>query len=292
MKKVLSIKKNIFIMILMSIIFFATIFTITSTTTTNQSNEIFKLKADHIEMSISEYISPVLVFADVLAQDSFLISWLKEEKDRSILDSFIAERTGIIGCVGIDVVASKSMTCYQSGGTEVKLSEENDRDKWYYNLIDSGKEWSTEMFYDTTDGVLYIYHNIIVRDYDKKILGVLGFLLTYSDISTILDKFADSGVIGYMLNPDGEIYLHPDQSLIGCIDIYDYYGYLQKADPATLPRLNLSIKNKYTYKIDGVSGFLVVENSYNYLYNKIVRDAIIVTLYFLLLLYIREKSEI
>ncbi len=214
--------------------------------------------SEHIYNSLSSHLKPITVGGELLSKNQYLIELLKSEIDKDELYSFISKNIELMDCDGLDIVASKSLTCYQTGGTQVVMEEGNDRDKWYFDLLSSGQNWSTEMYYDSNYGVLYIYYNIIVKDVDDTVLGVLGFLISYDSISKELGKFLDKGIVAYLVDDKGVIYLHPDQSKIGAIDIYDYYGLLQKST-STEHTQEIKSSKRFLHKLDKIDGFLVVE---------------------------------
>lgn len=225
--------------------------------------------SENIYYELSNYFGSKYKGGKILAKDEFLINWLQVEDDREVLNHFLSEKTELLGCSAIDIVSSKSLTAYQFTGTIETLEEDDDADQWYYDLINSGSDSSNEVYYDLSSGVLYIYLNELIYSESGEFLGVLGILIEYNQLATLLGRYEDSGIIAYLINSSNEIYLHPDQAKIGNVDIYDYFGYLQKADlNASSNAVDLNDKKIFT--IDGLEGMLVIEADNSYLFNRIL----------------------
>ena len=118
----------------------------------------------------------------------------------------------------------------------------------------------TELFYDSLKGVLYIYYNVKILDQKGNNLGVLGFLLSYDNLSRILTQFEDDGISAYITDSKGEVLVHGDQSQIGSITIYDYFGKLQDySSPELSGNKEHASGSSYVRYIEKMNAYLIVE---------------------------------
>ena len=217
-------------------------------------------KVLRISDEIQDQIEQVFLGADYISRDYFIQDWLSTESDRDILDSYLEEYISILGCDAIDVASAGSGLVYQSAGTTVLLDPENERDAWFFDFQNSEQPWGTELFYDSLKGVLYIYYNVKILDKQGNNLGVLGFLLSYDNLSRILIQFEDDGISAYITDSKGEILVHGDQSQIGSITIYDYFGKLQDySSPELSGERESGSGSSYVRYIEKMNAYLIVE---------------------------------
>lgn len=187
-------------------------------------------RADRINLALEAYLEPILRGAEVAASQDFLIDWLKNKSDRTTLDKYLSTQIELIGCEAIDLASVESKIVYQSAGTTVRMEQGNERDLWFYDFMESETDRSNEFFYDSLEGILYLYHNIKLYDASHQVMGVMGILIRYDQVSEILSLFSDEGIEAYFTDKSGEIIIHSDQRQIGNVAIYDYYGLLQRAE--------------------------------------------------------------
>ncbi len=217
-------------------------------------------KVLRISDEIHDQIELVFLGADYISRDQFIQNWLASESDRDILDRYLEEYISILGCDAIDVASTGSGLVYQSAGTTVLLDKENERDAWFFDLQSSEQRWGTELFYDSLKGTLYIYYNVKILDQQGENLGVLGFLLSYDNLSSILTQFEDDGISAYITDSKGEILVHGDQSQIGNITIYDYFGKLQEySSPELSGNKEHASGTSYVRYIGKMDACLIVE---------------------------------
>lgn len=241
-------------------------------------NSIAKLKSEYIYNRLNSYIDPIFKSADYLSKDKSVIQWYENGEDEETLEYLLNEQIDFIGVSAIEVASSISGYVYQIGGTKVKLNETNSRDKWYYKFMAQNKNNSIEPYYDSSTGILYIYYNVKIFNNENAILGMYGYLIKYNSIISVLDEFSDT-LEAYLVNNNGEIYLHSDQSKIGDIDIYDYYGLLQARDTSD-KHVNIISNNhsRYVFNLPHIESYLIIENRVHFIGNILNSPEIIVLL--------------
>ena len=93
------------------------------------------------------------------------------------------------------------------------LNPDEPNDTWFFNTMAETEDFNINVNPDVNLGVTRVWLNVIVRDGDNQI-GLAG---TGFDLSDFLHDFIntnESGVTPMILNADGAIQAHPDQSLI------------------------------------------------------------------------------
>lgn len=229
-------------------------------------------KAESIEQALKAYLDPIVRSAEVLASQGFISEWLLAGGDRGSLNQYLASHVPLIGCDAIDIASCRTEIVYQTGGTQVQMDPENERDLWYYDFMSSDKVRNTEYFYNSLEGILYIYHNIKLFDPEDRPLGIIGILLRYDQITAILTEYEGNDIESYFMNDRGEIVIHPDQTKIGSVAIYDYYGLLQAGQPEEACAFPTGEPGKgisrYVSYIKELDAYLVVEQDFN----KLIKD--------------------
>lgn len=217
-----------------------------------------------IENTIRLYLDPILMAADIMAEDIFIKNWLVNENDRVSLDDYFKRHAEIISRGTIDLASVKSEIVYQFTGGQVQMSSDNERDYWYYNFMKSDKDRNAELYYDSPNGVLYVYYNVKVKDEQRNNIAVLGVSFPYYQISELLAQQSGNGVSVFLANEQGEITIHPDQTRIGSVAIYDTYGMLQEEHvPRGDSEAMVREQNIYRYisSLDELNSTLIIEHS-------------------------------
>lgn len=220
-------------------------------------------RVSQIENTIKAYLDPILVAADILAEDIYLKNWLKDENDRQGLSDYINDRQQISGAGIIELASVKTEKVYQFSGSEVQMERENPRDSWYYHFMESSEDSNAELYYDTPSGTLYIYYNVKVKSSNGSDIAVLGVSFPYTEISRLLADQSARGTEIYITNQNGEIMIHPDQKKIGSIAIYDTFGLLQEGseEPQQSASGNSDRILRYISNLDKIDSFLIIEQN-------------------------------
>lgn len=228
------------------------------------NNNQFIDSANKIDEKFNAFLKPIMENSQSIIDEGVVSQWLIDELNNNQtfdIRPYLDSKKEIIPCQAIDIASSYSDIVYQEEGTHLKMSPDNDRDIWYYNFQDSLEEQNFEFYYDSLQGILYLYHNVKIIDSADNNLGVLGFRILYNDITKILNS-DKKGVEAYFTDDRGEIMIHSNQSKIGSYDIYDYYGLLQKdnidqsTDISIKSTVNTSLVHRNSY--GNFPGYLVV----------------------------------
>lgn len=241
--------------------------------------EISRLRTANLQLELTGYITPIMRAAEAVARDKALTDWLEGTGSREALDRYLKKAIRLVDCEAIDIASGADEVVYQSAGTTVKMDPEKSRDQWYYDLLNSPEESNIELFYDSLEGILYIYYNVKIFNPEGQYLGVLGATIRYNRIAGILEKYKDRGVTAYLIDEAGNISIHPDQRLIGEVPIYDYFGFLQKSETASQEEnkrkaLIESGQGNITY-IEALDSYLITEQKKGLLFWQISKPEVI-----------------
>ncbi len=102
-----------------------------------------------------------------------------------------------------------------------KISPENAHDVWYYQFKDLNKPY--DLVVDTNEAAensLTIFINHRLNDYQGKLLGVTGVGLNMEMVADLLKSYRQRyGRDIYLVDRDGLIKVHKDQTLVGRVNI-------------------------------------------------------------------------
>ena len=165
-----------------------------------------------IELELAEPI----ITSQSIAKNLFVKNWLKDgeaESQQSEFVSYLAEIKGQSNAITAFIVSGTSKNYYTHTGLVRQINKSSDR--WFYDFIDSDKEYDLSIDIDKSLGKAAVFINYsIVIDGERKAIGGVGRSL---DSMTSLIKsyhIGEQGIV-YLVDDQGMIKLHPDQSLIG-----------------------------------------------------------------------------
>ena len=246
-----------------------------------------------VEQELNTIMAPIQSTAAQETNSRFLSDWIGSPRVREALDTYLEDLAERTGCDALDFASSQTEIVYQSAGTEVKMSPQTPRDSWYYNFTGSENDEDYELFYDSLKGKLYIYYNQKVYKPSGDFIGVLGYLIPYEEVSGILKQYSHGWLqTAFLVNYRGETILHPDQSKIGELNIYDYFGLLQKGTEG----YNLSTlqpgRARTVKKVDYLDSFLVLDFRGVWIIKTLLTLGIVLlNLVFLLILLVSGKRQ-
>ena len=88
------------------------------------------------------------------------------------------------------------------------LSKDNEKDRWFYDLIESRKPYLFNLDLDENTGMLSVFLNYMVKDQNGRLLGVAGVGNSLEKLTNRINSFnqSDTGKV-YLINERGEIVL-------------------------------------------------------------------------------------
>jgi len=96
--------------------------------------DLVSSRIDLIHKNFLSFIGPINLGAELMANDDFLIEWLKEEKDRPALEAYLNHYGELIGSDAIDLASTSSEIVYLANGGMTQMNPHEERDKWYYSF--------------------------------------------------------------------------------------------------------------------------------------------------------------
>jgi diguanylate cyclase (GGDEF)-like protein len=201
-------------------------FTITSVMNYNSNNKILREDAQNITkltaMTIfaeiqNELTKPIFVGL-TMANDSFVKSWLKSEaySDPMIINNYLNGIKEKYGYSSAFLVSGVTSTYYNTDGVLKKVSLSDPHDIWFYNFINSNKDYALDV--DTDQGnnnALSVFINSRISNAGDESSSVIGVGLEMSEIQKILNYYNELLNLDIILiDSSGFIQVDTDESAI------------------------------------------------------------------------------
>ena len=162
----------------------------------------------HIENSMSK---PVMV-SKTMANDEFLKKWLVQESENAGNDAFLDQLYSYLKAyqtkydyTSVFCVSANTGHYYYQDGLNKTISSTDEHDIWYYNFVNSGKEYDLEI--DTNEAnqdIITVFVNFRVLGENGSLLGIIGVGLQVSFIEdTIRSYEEDYDLSVYIINAGG-----------------------------------------------------------------------------------------
>ena len=196
-------------------------------------------------------ITPIEV-SSMMANDTFLKDWvLNGEKDATLITKYLWEIKEKYDFFSTFLVSSHTLNYYHFKGLHKQISPDDEHDEWYYHFIKSGKKYVLEVdTNEASDGILTIFINHRLNDYQGNLIGVTGVGLKLTSVGRMLHSFEQEyGKKIYLVNKEGTIQVHSNQRLVLTNNIHNREGMKQiasdlLANPSTTTIREYNQKNK------------------------------------------------
>ncbi|AXE30238.1 GGDEF domain-containing protein [Chromobacterium phragmitis] len=146
------------------------------------------LTGDTIFSEIDKSILRPLSVASLMANDTFLLDWLKEgERAPDRVARYLAAINGRYGITGSFLVSESTHRYYYAGGVLKTVSPADREDRWYFHSRQTKQAYDIALDEDMTNGgktTLFINHRML--DGKGKLLGVIGVGLPQMELSAQL----------------------------------------------------------------------------------------------------------
>ncbi|NVK24026.1 MAG: methyl-accepting chemotaxis protein [Gammaproteobacteria bacterium] len=218
---------------------------------------------------IAAELSPPITLSQGVAQNHFVQSWIKQGEPESQLEDIKAYLQQFIDTNNASAafwVVKGSRNYYTQNGLFKQVSQQVERDSWFFNFIDSGEALALNLDPNEETKILTVYVNVAAKNAQGQVLGVAG--LGY-DVTSII-KLVESiqvGESGYMflIDGNGTIMAHQDSNLVNKplaqIDSYRDMANTINSSGAEFRLLDANIKNEQVYLattgLDGLNWKLV-----------------------------------
>ena len=215
-------------------------------------NSALPLTRDNIYSEMQSGLMRPLFVSSLMGNDIFLKDWANAgEKNVMQLMRYLYEIKNKYGFFTAFFVSARTGDYFYYDGVLKTISPKDSHDVWYYDFINSGKEYDFDV--DTNEAVndtLTIFINHRVKDENGKLIGVTGVGLKMDQVANLLKTFtAKYSKEIFLVDPQGVIQVHPDRKLVGNLNIKDIPGFKNIAnDVLGMDRTSPAI---FKYKIDG-----------------------------------------
>ena len=171
--------------------------------------------------AIEKEINIPLAISRAMSQNHFTNKWIVEgEAPESLND--IAQYLGVMekqnNAITSFIVSGLTGNYYTSTGLSRTLSRDNDA--WFYNFIDSGKEYSLDVDIDDKLNKLALFINY--RTLDKK--SVAGIGMDINQVAKLVKSYqvGQEGLV-FITNKKGEIQIHPNPDVASGTTLDNYF---------------------------------------------------------------------
>ena len=163
----------------------------------------------------STFAKPVNVSL-TMANDSLLRDFLSEEAGHlddgdytETLQGFLSGYRDNYGYDSVFLVSTATGRYYNFNGLDRVLTQGNPENDWYYNLLESGLDYSMNVDNDEVEGAqneVTVFVNCQIKDHDGTVMGVVGVGLRIDNLQEmLLDYERDYGVGVYLIDEEGRI---------------------------------------------------------------------------------------
>lgn len=216
-----------------------------------------------IANAIEKEINIPLTISRAMAQNHFTNQWLSQGEDQAALpeiSKYLQVMQSQNNAITSFIVSGNSLNYYTPEG--VARTIDKNADSWFFNFINSNKEYSLDIDNDSKLKKLALFINF--RTLDKKSIAGIGM-----DIQQVGDlirayKVGEQGLV-YVVNQLGEIQIHPNESITTGTELNDYLK-----DPISQQLLNTkqhTVMNSNGYRqnilaakyLPALNWFVVVE---------------------------------
>ena len=228
--------------------------------------ELSKSLASLIYDSISVELSEPIIVSRAMANDTFLIDALKNEASNGMeqtaeaLSGYLTGQKEAFGYEAAFLVSEASKCYYSYGGINKQMDlTRSDRDRWYTQFIETGKEYELDVDRDELSQDQWtVFVDTRIEDADGNLLGVCGVgarMTGRQDLLAALEK--EYKVRIRLIDADGLIHVDTDENRIES----DYMTGIQVSSRNDFVYQRIDAKRAVVTKyIDRLDWYLVIES--------------------------------
>ncbi|SKB55499.1 diguanylate cyclase (GGDEF) domain-containing protein [Lachnospiraceae bacterium] len=154
--------------------------------------DVSALVSERVEDSIELPLESALNTTRAVARDDRIRRWILEEEDtfrskehEEMLAKYLNEYSIQKNVMRILLLSAKTSSYYASdlGGYNRGLSRDNERDKWFYEFVESGREDRVNIEFDEDgENEIRVFTNHLVTDDDGNVIAVVGMRFNLDEI--------------------------------------------------------------------------------------------------------------
>lgn len=160
----------------------------------NLLEDTLPLTGDNIYSQVQRDLIPPVSIASLMAHDTFLKDWiLGGEKDTTAVNRYLKEIKERYRAITAFVISDRSLNYYYAKGVLTRVSVDNPLDRWYFKTRKISSPYAINVDVDTgNSGMMTIYVNHLVRDYEGRFIGITGIGVTVDAMRKVLDHYQET----------------------------------------------------------------------------------------------------
>lgn len=189
-----------------------------------QLENIVSLADNNISKNIENAMNKPVMVSKTMANDEFLKTWLSHEPENAGDSAYLGQLFDYLKTYQVKYnyttvfcVSAQTGNYYYQDGLNKTISKNDEHDIWYYNFIESGREYDLEV--DTNqanNNIVTVFINFRVEGDDGKLLGVIGVGLKAAFIEDTIHSFERNYDLSvYIINVGGA-----KNSFAGSTDVF------------------------------------------------------------------------
>lgn len=235
------------------------------------SEDGLPLTSDNVYSEIQrDLLAPVFI-SSTMANDTFLKDWvLAGELDETRIIKYLAAIQSRYNTFTSFFVSENTHKYYQSEKVLKTVSEDNERDAWYFRVKNMEEDYEINIDYDMAhDDAITVFVNYKVFDYDHNFIGATGVGLNAYEVKKLIEKYQQKyNRTIYLFDLNGKITisgtkLEDENHYISQIGFYDQ---IKDELPSLIVKtLSYEKDNEIIHVniryVEALSSYLVVEQS-------------------------------
>lgn len=157
------------------------------------SRNTLPLTGDNIYSEIQQDLLRPIFISSLMAQDTFVRNWIIQgEKNEQSLIDYLKEIQTSYGAETSFFVSENTRRYYHSSGVLKTVDSTVQQDSWYFNArtLPDSEDYEINIDTDTADtSRTVVYVNYKVKDFDDKLIGIIGVGLTVDLVGKLIEKY-------------------------------------------------------------------------------------------------------
>ncbi len=206
------------------------------------------LVSERVEESIELPLESALNTTRAVARDDRIRRWILEEEDtfrskehEEMLAKYLNEYSIQKNVMRILLLSAKTSSYYASdlGGYNRGLSRDNERDKWFYEFVESGREDRVNIEFDEDgENEIRVFTNHVVKDDEENVIAVVGLRFNLDGIFPALAlETTEYSQLGAWFSDDEGNVIYSTMLEKGEKHNLFKEGFLQNYDPSTIKNI-------------------------------------------------------
>lgn len=239
---------------------------------------VSRLTSDGIQQRINTVFSQPINVSLTMANDSLLKDFLMNEPDHLDDHDFLQKMGTYLYSYrykydfdSVFLVSTNTNRYYHFNGLDRILSRENEEDVWYYDFLDSGKEYLLNIDNDqaATDEIT-IFINCRITDKNGETMGIVGVGIKAESFQQLLREYQDNfNLTATLVDSNGVIEISVSETAYENVNFFDIRDFSREKDQILRHTFE---ENSFWYKnglysryivstyIPEIDWFLIVEN--------------------------------